>query len=175
MTLHHSTRRITRTALAGTLAVSAFGLSACGSDDTSGTEEGVDVEDIQEEDVDPDSVYDGVYDTTFYEEVGTYDGEEVTVSADVNEIISSTSFTIAGTEDTDVEPMLVVSAEENADLEEEQTIGVTGTVQTAFELTVVEDDLGIDLDDEAYADWEGQPYLVASSIDTEITQDDQDT
>lgn len=151
-------------------AVSALGLTACGGDDTAGPETGTDVEDIQEEDVAA-GPYDGVYDSAFYEDIESYEGEEVTVSADVNEIISSTSFTIAGTEDTDVESLLVVSATEVSGLEPDLTVAVTGTVQKAFDLPTVEEDLGVDLDDPLYEAYDQEPYIEATMIDTSVPAD----
>lgn len=159
---------LARTAVVGVFAVSALTLTGC-SDDTAGPETGTDVEDIQEEEaVGP---YDGLYDTTFYDNIDSYVGEEVTVSADVNEIVSPTSLTIAGTEDTDVEPMLVVSADEVSGLEPDLTVRVTGTVHEAFDLPTVEDEMGLDLDDELYDEFDGEPYIEATSIDTSVPSD----
>lgn len=179
MSLKLWTRPLARTAVAGVFAVSALSLTAC-SEDTAGPETGTDVEDVQEEDVVEEDVeedvaadgpYDGLYDTAFYDDINSYVGEEVTLSADVNEVISSSSFTIAGTDDTDVEALLVVSATEVTDLEPDLTVAVTGTVEQAFDLTTVEEDLGVDLDDDLYDAWDQEPYLVASSVDTSVASD----
>lgn len=170
MSLKLWTRPLARTAVAGVFAASALSLTAC-SEDTAGPETGTDVEDVQEEDVAADGPYDGLYDTAFYDDINSYVGEEVTVSADVNEVISPSSITIAGTDDTDVEALLVVSATEGTGLEPDLTVAVTGTVEQAFDLTTVEEDLGVDLDDDLYDAWDQEPYLVASSVDTSVASD----
>ena len=110
MTTHKQMSRTRKLAMAGILPIAALSLAGCNS--TSGTEEGADVEDVVEEEdaVDAESgPYDGVYDTDFYEAYDSYVGEEVTLSADVNEIVSEKSFTIAGTDDTTVEALLVIA------------------------------------------------------------------
>jgi hypothetical protein len=112
-----------------------------------------------------DGVYDGVYDTAFYQDLDTYVGEEVTLSADVNEVITPIAFTIAGTDDTSVEPLLVIGATENNELAPETTVGVTGTVMQAFLVTEVEEELGVDLDDELFAECEQEPYVVADDVE----------
>lgn len=165
-------------AVAGILPFAAVGLVGCNS--TSGTEEGADVEDVVEEEAPAEEApaedmaagpYDGVYDQTFYDEMDSYVGEEVILSADVNEIISPTSFTIAGTDDTTVEALLVVSAEEMSEVTPGLTVEVTGIVQEAFDLPTVEEELGIDLDDAAFEDWDGEPYVEATAIDTSVDAD----
>lgn len=153
----------------GLIAVSALSLTACGSD-TAGAETGTDVEDIQEEPAVAEP-YDGVYDTAFYEGVESYDGEEVTVSADINEIISPTSFTIAGTDDTTVEPLLIVHDGTLQELAPDLTVAVTGTVHRTFDLPTVEDEIGLDFDDALFEEWEAEPYIEASKIDTSVASD----
>ncbi|KQO02140.1 hypothetical protein ASF21_16070 [Arthrobacter sp. Leaf234] len=153
--------------------MAAFGLVGCNS--TSGTEEGADVEDIVEEEPVVDEAdagpYDGVYDQGFYDDVDTYVGEEVTVSADVNEILSPMSFTIAGTDDTTVDALLVLHDTELPEVTAGLTVGVTGTVQEAFDLPTVEEEMGVDLDDAAFEDWDGEPYIEATSVDTSLDAD----
>lgn len=159
------------------LPITALGMTACNG--TSGSEEGADVEDVVEdedpigegadiEDVPgvPDP-YDGVYDRTFYDTVNQFYGSEVTLSADLNEVIDPTSFTIAGTEDTTVEALLVVHPEGtlDPDISPGTTIEVTGPVMEAFDVATVEEELGVDLDDALYEDWVGESYVNATSIE----------
>lgn len=127
------------------MALSTLSLSACG--DTAGPEQGADVESVQEEADDTDS-YDGPYDGGFYEDVNGYAGKIVTVSADVNRKLGPTSFTIAGTDDTTVEELLIVGADSSTQITEDLTVKVTGTVKTDFDLITFEKDMGVDLDDE---------------------------
>lgn len=165
--------RSTRALAAGVMAVAALGLTACGEDeDTAGTETGASVEDVQEgADEDAAGPYDGVYDSSFYDDVESYDGETVTLSADVNEVLTPTSFTIAGTDDTEVEELLVVSADASNDLAADLTVEVTGMVHDAFDLTTAEEDLGTDLDDALYEDWDGEPFVEATLVDTSVASD----
>ena len=173
-----------RAAALSIVPVAALGLVGCNS--TSGTEDGADVEDIVEEEpaaeeaVAEESVagdpavagpYNGVYDQTFYDEMDSYVGEEVTVSADVNEILTPMSFTIAGTDDTTVEALLVLHDMELPEVTAGLTVGVTGTVQEAFDLPTVEEEMGVDLDDAAFEDWDGEPYIEATSVDTSLDAD----
>lgn len=155
-----------RTALASVLTLSAFGVTACG--DTAGDEEGTSVEDIQEEDqeVDPDVdadadvdtepsgdadwAFQGDYDADFVDSTNDYVGEQVLVSADVNEVLSDNAFTIAGTDDTTVDEMLVIGTDANPMLDSDVAVSVTGTVQESFDLPTVEENLGVDLDDELF-------------------------
>ncbi|GAA2176986.1 hypothetical protein GCM10009784_25810 [Arthrobacter parietis] len=155
----------TRTlALAGILPLAALGLTGCNG--TSGSEEGADVEDVVEEDNET-APYNGALDSEFYDAYQSYIGEEVTVSADVNEIVSDTSFTIAGTDDTTVEALLVVLEEGTVEVEPGAAVSVTGTVMESFDLPTVEDDTGLDLEEDAYADYDGENYIVASEVDVE--------
>lgn len=169
MLLKHRTRPLTTTVVAGAFALSALGLTACGGD-TAGSEAGTDVADIQKESA-PAAVvgpFNGVYDTAFYDRVQSYDGEKVTVSAKVNEVVSPTSFTIAGTEDTAVGPMLVVSATEVSGVKPDLAVSVTGTVHKAFDLPTVEKSMGVDLDDALYEPFDQEPYIEATKIDTSV-------
>jgi hypothetical protein len=168
---------VRRTAVASILPFAALSFVAC---DTAGPEEGADVEDVVEDDgaveetptgegvVGP---YDGVYDRTFYDDYDSYMGEEVTVSAQVNEIITPMSFTIAGTDDTTVEALLIIHQGEVTELADDLTVAVTGTVKEAFDLPTVEEEMGIDLDDNALADWDQARYIEATSIDTSVDAD----
>ncbi|MGY1683199.1 hypothetical protein [Geodermatophilus sp. SYSU D01176] len=158
-----STPKGIRTAVAAVAAVSTLGLTACS--DTAGSEAGADVEDVVEEEALEEEPFEGPYDTEFHEGVDEYVGEQVTLSADVNEVITPEAFTIAGTDDTTVEALLVVGATGNAQLAPETTVEVTGTVQEPFVVTEVEEELGVDLDDALFAEWEQEPYVVADSVE----------
>lgn len=161
-----------RAAVLSILPISALGMTAC--DGTSGSEEGADVEDVVQDEApieeDPDAAadpYEGLYDQTFYDSVNQFLGSEVTLSADLNEIIDPVSFTIAGTDDTTVEALLVVhpGGELDPDISPGSIMKVTGTVMEAFNVETVEERLGVDLDDALYEDWEGETYVNATSIE----------
>lgn len=171
----HTTRRLA----AGLFAVAALGLAGCG---TEGPETGTDVEDITEGEVvesppaatdGPTSetttegvdtsvpgtlVYEGDYNQQFSDESTTYIGQQVTLSAEVSETISPDAFAIAGAAD----PLLILEEQEIPSLDEGQVVQVTGTVQDDFDVVTVEEELGLDLEDEKFADFEGQPYILAT-------------
>lgn len=169
-----------RLMVAGIFTVAGLGLAGC---NTEGPEEGTDVEDISEgevaetspapeeteeevieEDADPAvEPYDGPYDQNFYDEADAYVGQEVTVSAEVSETLSDDTFVIAGEAGTTVDPLLIVEDQEIPPLDEGQVVQLTGTVQQGFDIAATEEELGIDLKDELYADYEGQPYIAATS------------
>ncbi|MCI2240310.1 hypothetical protein MO973_45810 [Paenibacillus sp. TRM 82003] len=167
------TRPTARTAAAGIVAFAAFGVAGCS--DTAGEEEGTTVEDIQE--ADDESLegeaaatpYEGAYDGTFYDDVNTYVGQEVTVSAEIDSIVSPQAFIIAGTADTTVDPMLVVGATEVTGLTEGAVVEVTGTVHEAFDLPQVEEDTGVDFQDDLFNDYDAEPYITATSV--EVVED----
>jgi hypothetical protein len=165
-----------RLGLPGALVFTALSLVGCG---TSGPESGVDVEDVQEAADDPlgaeaprsaspsvpGGPYEGLYDQKFVDELDSLEGRTVTVSADVNEVVAPEAFTIAGTEDTAVEPLLVIYDGDLADLEPGEPVRVKGVVHTVLDLPYVEDDLGADLDDPLYAAWDQEPYIMAVNVD----------
>lgn len=168
-------RRTTRTFATGVLAAAGLALAGC---NTAGPEEGTDVEDVTEGevlesspapqdgetgDVAPVTAYNGAYTQEFYDQSETYAGQEVTVSAEVTETLSTDTFVIAGAEGTAVEPLLIVEEQEIQAFDTGEVVQVTGTVQQDFDVAGAEEELGIDLEDELYADYVGEPYLMATS------------
>lgn len=125
--------------------------------------------------------YTGVYDREFYDDVEFYVGEEVTVAAIVDEVVSPNLFTITDTTEPNsggapvdidevvIEPLLIVHGQAVPGLSPANPVGVVGVVREAFYLATVEEELGVDLDDEAFEQWEEQPYIevvrAASLID----------
>lgn len=175
------TRRLSRSLVAVSgAAVLTLGLGACGT--TAGDEDGVSVEDVNEAesdveaevdedgstDVDVDQGplgFEGAYDSAFTDQQDDLIGQDVTVSAAVNTILDDTSFTIAG-DGSGIEPLLVVGAtsETAVEVAADQEVYVSGTVMEAFVLTEVEEELGLDLDDELYLEWEGETYIDANAV-----------
>lgn len=103
-----------------------------------------------------------------------YYGVGVTVSGEVNEVIAPNALTIGGEGFGGGEDLLIVSAsnipvppgterDEAAAVLEDDLIQTTGTVQELI-IVDVEEELGIDLDDELFADFEGEPAIVAQNI-----------
>lgn len=112
-----------------------------------------------------DGGYVGPYNSEFYDALTTYEGEEVTVLGGVDEVVSPTSFTIAGTEDTQVGPLLVVALEATGGLEPDMVVSVTGTVHEALDVADVERRFDTNFDGELHSSWAGGPYIEALVID----------
>ncbi|MCZ2820683.1 hypothetical protein O2V63_10115 [Modestobacter sp. VKM Ac-2977] len=154
---------IARVSLFGLTTALVLGLSGCGEEELAVGE--TDVADVRGEDdlTDP---YTGEYDEAFREDVDVYAGTEVTVGAQVEDVLSPNSFTIVGPDDTSVEPLLVVVAEEpDLELEPGLPVTVAATAALEFDLAEVEGQLGVDLEDEQYGEWEDQPFLLATIVE----------
>ena len=172
-------RRSTRVLATSLFAVAGLGLAGCG---TEGPEEGTTVEEVTdgeivettapaegeataeepvtEEPVEGELAYDGPYDQAFYDEATTYVGQQVTLTGEVNETITPDTFSIGG----DVDPLLVIETQENiTPLDPGQQVQVTGTVEQAFDIVAVEEEFGLDLEDELFVAYESEPYLVADT------------
>ena len=111
------------------------------------------------------AVYDGDYDSAFYDQLADYDGEQVTVLGVVDEILSPTAFSIVGPEDSEVGPLLVVDVGASAAFDPGTPVAVNGVVREAFDLETVEERFATDLDGEQLGDWDGGPYIEASVLD----------
>lgn len=167
-------------ALAGATALGLVGCDAAEEDpaatsDTNttmstGTEESdagndaVDVAAIQDEGAGSDGVYDGTYDNEFLNEVNSFDGERITVSATVNEVISEQAFTIGGIEDPDVEPLLVIHKNSLDFVEEGQLVLVTGVVHKAYDTEAAEQQLGMQLENAELSEWGPEPYVETDTV-----------
>ncbi|MCZ2810774.1 MULTISPECIES: hypothetical protein [unclassified Modestobacter] len=184
--MQQHTRPIAKLCLAGILAVAPLTLAACGNegsgDDSAAGESASDrvrsagdlLEEREGEDGeadagdDADAGYNGSYDSGFPEQASALVGEEVTVSATVDQVVDPNSFSITGIEETSAEPLLVVGSDIAGVLEEGQVLLVTGTVQSGFDEAAVEEELGLDLTDDGYTDFAGQEYIVADSVDIQV-------
>jgi hypothetical protein len=169
-------RRTTSTTIrtrrpAGALVTAAIGtgvLAGCGG--TAGPETGATVDEIQEEPDPGAGAGPGAGD-----DVMSYVGRRVTVSAEVNDVLSPNAFTIAGTAGSGgASELLIISAPSGTAVTEESVVAVTGTVQQAFDLAAVESEYGYD-DDALYGDVDGEPYIVAESIDPTVAEPDGTT
>lgn len=163
-----------KSAIIALLPTAVLGVAGCG--EQSVYEAGVDLEDPdagflagdEESDNSLDSgPYDEVYDQSFWDELTIYFGEQVTLSAQVKEPLEARAFTIAGMDDTTVNPLLVIHQGEVQQVEPGQALIVNGTVHEYLDIEAVEEELGVDLDDAVYEDWENDPYLLATSIEAD--------
>lgn len=135
------------------VALTALSLAtvAC-SDTTEGPEIGADVEDVTEGPLEGREIF---------EEADTFIGQEVTVSAEVNEVLGPEAFVMAG---GDVPDLLVIGATGTTPVEEGDVVKVTGEV-IEFVVLDIEEEFGLDLDDELFVDYEDEHAIVASSVE----------
>lgn len=165
-------RRTTRNAAVGLLAVAGLALTGCGAEEP---DAGTDVEDITEGEVvessPPDAVgppaapgtpYGGAYNRQFYDDRLVYEGQDVTLTAEVEEVVSPSALTIGDPDDVTLDPLLVVHDLDVPDLEEGQTLEVVGVVQEGFEVTAAAEEVGVELEDELFEDHVGDPWLHAT-------------
>ena len=178
-------RHTTRIVAAGLATAAGLALAGCGAEEE--PEAGTDVEDVVEGEVvettapgedaeavaEPGAPYIGPYNREFYDEAETtYAGQEVTLTGEVEEVFSTdspTAITISDPNDLELGDLLVISETAMADLEQDQVVEVVGTVQADFQLTQVETELALDLEDEWFQDFEGDPYIEATEIRMEGT------
>ncbi|GAA4731933.1 hypothetical protein GCM10023328_08950 [Modestobacter marinus] len=170
------TRPIAKLVLAGAVGLAPLTLVACSDKGPDGVWSAGDL--LDEEGVEADAgvdagVFNGSYDSGFYEQSDQFVGEEVTVSATVEEIYDPNSFAIGGIEETDAEPLLVVGSDIAGVLEDGQVLLVTGTVQSGFDEAAVEEEQGFDLPDGEYTDFAGQDYIVAESVDIQVPAEEE--
>ena len=106
------------------------------------------------------------------EDPARYIGRRVTVSGEIDDLLGPRAFTIGGEGWFDGDELLVVSAgpipaprgrPADAPLREDDLVQVTGPVRR-FALADVEREIGVDLDDARFANWEGQPAVVATRV-----------
>jgi hypothetical protein len=109
--------------------------------------------------------YDGPYTSDFRTDVEAYVDQEVTLEASVDRVVSPVAFTITGPDGQAVEPLLVVTAEPLPDLRAGQDVVVAATPQDDFQVSAVEDRLDAALPEEPYEEWDGEPYLRASTVE----------
>lgn len=145
--------------LAPTMALAvAASLTAC-SDDSAGPETGADVEDVAEQPIVEEPV-----------ENASFLGQTVTVSAEIEEMVSPQAFWIGGDDQ-----VLVISSGASFEemgfdiseglVEDDVVVRVTGTVKE-FDLAGLEDEFGVDYDDEVFEPFEGQHVIVADDVST---------
>lgn len=144
----------------------AFALSAC-EQETAGPEEGTDIQDIQEDTEGEPAPEDETLDEqafdedAFFEDPEPFIGQQVTVSAEVTEVLTpETAFRLTG-DDVGGSPLLVVRANQQTAVEEGQIVQVTGTVRE-FDRETLESEFGLDLADDEFAD--DRAYIEATDV-----------
>lgn len=146
-------RSLLRSSAAALTASAALVLGGCGG--TAGPETGVDVEDIQN-----DLPTAGGFED--FSGAQNFAGQQVTVSAEIDEIIGPNGFIIA---DDAGEPLLVIY-DGTPQLTVDTPVKVTGTVKRAFAIYEAEEFASGGFNDTAFSDFNGEPYIQASNVDT---------
>lgn len=156
----HRTRRTV-----AAVALSALGLTACG---TSADESGDDVGNAQEQPVGGDAgTYTGPYDQAFVDDAATLVDADVTLTAQVEEVVSPVAFTITGAEGTGTEPLLVVNFDEDTSgLDTGDPVEVTGTYREAYNAPAAEEELRGTPGVEQLARYDGEPYVEATDVES---------
>ncbi|WP_026818230.1 hypothetical protein [Arthrobacter castelli] len=151
------TSTLKRAAVAAGIVTAGLGLTACGEEeaDTAGSEQKVSIDEL-------------------LQTPQQYVDQTVVVSADVNDDISPQAFSIAGTDESQIPPLLVIHLEDKNDPAEEGTsfdpqdgveVEVTGTVEGSLDVKELEQQSGKDLNETALENWAGQPYLKATDVE----------
>jgi hypothetical protein len=152
-------RRTGRLLVAGLSAAAAFSLSACG-EGVNETQDPEPVPDVRGEDdlTDP---FTGAYDEEFAEDMSAYSGQEVTLTAQVDEVFSAEVFSITSADGGDVEPALVVAEDAPDSLEAGSPVVVAATPVEDFDPAGVPGDVNpADL-----GEWDGEEYLRAQTVE----------
>ncbi|TFV57707.1 hypothetical protein E4P41_14055 [Geodermatophilus sp. DF01-2] len=163
----YRSRSLAGPTLAAVLVLASAGLSACGEDDEGALAPDIEAEvpDIRGPE-DPDDPYSGLLDEAFAEDLEAYAGQEVTLLADVAEVVSPRVFTVTSPDDAEVGPLLVVATEEAGDVDPEagQALVVAATPIEAFDAGIVAEELDLDVDTEQLDEWDDQTFLVATVL-----------
>lgn len=139
MTTHRSCRRSAAAALA---AVSALAIGGCSSE-SAGPEQGVSVADV-------------------WADPAALEGRQVTVSAEVQQIVTERAFVISGGDDPGPDPLLVVHPG-GPEVALGAPVQVTGTVHQAFDLGRLDAVPDVS-DNRIYETYRGEPYIEATSV-----------
>jgi hypothetical protein len=125
----------------------------------------------------PPGPYDGPYNAAFAEEVGTYpetgeigvyEGMEVSLTAEIGEVVSPIAVAITDPQDPSVAPLLVVLENADTTLRAGDPIEVTGTVHAAYNVPAVEENLGEAPEADVLAHYDGQPFIEATQVHSPI-------
>lgn len=144
-------------------ALAATSLAACGEDDTEDAatpDPGTSSESTGGGSDEPEEM-------TFEEvsdDLGSMVGEDVRVRAQVEDVVMPGVFTINDASGNTLESIVVVDAEDVAELATDEEVVVDATVEAALDPDDVAELLDVQLDDEMLTDYDGQPYLEADGV-----------
>lgn len=174
--------RTARLALAGVFAAAAAGLAGCGD----GGEE-PDAEDVIEGSVAesaatteattaapttdmpvapaPANPYVGPYNQQFAEDTQLHEGQQVTLTGEVEEVVSANAMTIEDPDDAELGSLLVVhDLADLPELAEDQVIEVTGTLHASFDASKAGSEAGVELGELDLEDHVGEFWLHATEV-----------
>lgn len=159
------------TSAAGALLL-ALSLGACSqSDGVVDTDDAV--EQTDQDSTEPDAGLD--IETKSFDEVqgelAALVGEEVAMTAQVEDIVTDQAFTVTSLEASGAPPIVVVDAYPEAVVEAGTPVRFSGLVLDDFDPETVTRTLGVQLDDEVAIEMQGDPYIVATHLDTDIDDD----
>ncbi|SFF47361.1 hypothetical protein [Blastococcus tunisiensis] len=154
--------------LAAVLVLAGVGLSACGEEDENALAPTLETEipDIRGAD-DLDDPYVGILDPAFRADLEAYSEQEVTVLADVADVISPRAFTVTSPSGEEVDPVLVVTTADAGDVEPEsgEALVIAATPLEGFDAGTVTEELGLDMDTADLDDWDGDVFLLATILE----------
>ncbi|MEM8535606.1 MAG: hypothetical protein AAGF95_32545 [Chloroflexota bacterium] len=94
-----------------------------------------------------------------------FEGENVTVTGEVNEIFGDQSFSLGDDRLLEISaPLLVIMPDQTISFEDGAEMSVTGTVQN-FVIAEIEEAFDFDLQDDLYVEYENQPAIIADSFE----------
>lgn len=110
--------------------------------------------------------YTGPYDEDFTGLLPTYNGQQVSLTGEVRDLIRSrSSYELGDPADPDLDPLLISARYAVPDVAEGTRVEVTGIVREAFEPPVVEEAVEDEAQIGFYDQHRGQPYLDEARVE----------
>ncbi len=126
-------------------------LAGCGGEDEPAVDDEVGVEDELVDDVGVEVEFDGQ---------ALWVGEEVTVSGEVIDLVGRHGFRL----ESDTGETVLVVTREMTSVKKDTVVQATGTVHL-LDVAELHDELGVKLDEEVFAPFEGEPVLAAFAVE----------
>lgn len=116
---------------------------------------------------DLDDPYVGYLDSAFREDLDAYSGQEVTVRADVVDVVSERVFTVGSPGDSEVEPVLVLATADAGEIDPQpgESLVLAATPAEDLDVTAAVEELGLEVDPEQLDDWDGETYLLTTILE----------
>lgn len=116
---------------------------------------------------DLDDPYVGYLDAAFREDLDAYSGQEVTLVADVVEVVSERVFTVGSPGDDEVEPVLVLATADAGDTGPRpgESLVLAATPVQDLDVAAAVEDLGLEVDPGQLEDRDGETYLLTTILE----------